>query len=155
MLIDANVSPTIEVDILKVKPKEPHKKYGLNSECYLLNIPIPRSNNVAAYFQLKSIVLKVNPPAAKLLERLKNGPIEKAKSAETDMLENLARVGVVNVPTEKLPRAAITLSSVPDRCNQNSLYCHGKSETTDDLMSMYISRAAVNKLAENTVSMIC
>ena len=131
-------------------------RFELTSECHVLDSR--DSDQAIVYFPIRSLVLRVNQSAARLLDRLRLGPVEE----DDDMgrfLESLVAVGVVNGTRDCAPSGGHacpehlyrTLLLTSDRCNLSCLYCYGAATSAGDLMPSGMANAAIDFLVANAV----
>ena len=133
------------------------RAYILTSECHI--IPRPEADNTSsiAYFPLSSIVFEINNAAADILRRMKENPFSPRNKDERMFCEHLVKAGLVNGKTDVLPdparyttpRPTRTMLLLSFRCNLKCLYCYGNSETTGEMMTPEIARAAVDEIIRN------
>jgi len=124
--------------------------YKLTSECHIIPVP-DTENEFAAYFPLKSIILKVNGDAAEILNSLKEKNLRGGKDS-LSFLESLAGLGLVNGPEDRVPRtpqrnileSPSVMLLTTESCNLRCLYCYSEGGEGQTHMSLKTAKAAVN-----------
>ncbi len=137
------------------------KEYFLTSECHIVSFPDEKDSLFLAYFPIQSLVLKINQLGVELLEKLKLEPVSLNKPSETEFLDHLVRIGLVNGSPEKRPihhnfpepRPVRTMLLVSDRCNLRCLYCYNNADEVGGLMSFNVAKAAIDFLINNAKRM--
>ena len=127
--------------------------FKLTSECHILPVP-ETEDEFAAYFPLKSIILKLNKDGADILNSLKEKKLRGGKDS-LNFLESLAGLGLVNGPEDKVPntphRKILNSPNVmlltTESCNLRCLYCYSEGGKGQTDMSLQTAKAAVNHVA--------
>lgn len=128
--------------------------YKLTSECHIIPIP-EEKDQFAAYFPLKSLILRLNKDGADILTELKHKNLRGGKDTQ-NFLDSLVGLGLVNGPEDRMPktphRKILNSTNVmlltTESCNLRCLYCYAEGGKGQRNMSLQTAKAAVKHVSQ-------